>query len=282
MPKLGRYGVKRWLTAEYIGMARSVADAHSYFDPLVAAGRANGIKFIPGFWAHSIIEAVYGATDEAPWNAPPWNLKRGDIHPMNPSALGQQAYWDEFVKRAEILSQGAQSDQVYVDGEFVYRQMQDDPFWTDANIAIVRTLASAAVDRLRREGIFLLMFHPMVNPSWPNLVRIAQGIYAPQDPSDSLATIEHLFEVPGVTGAPYRLMTQDEITAVYLAHGFYQSQLRYGFYYDSINYGYTPTQYDAYCTSRPDVVDVSWYCTPNFVISDVANQLDAIAAGRGH
>lgn len=278
MPQLARYGFKRYCSAAYLGIARSPQDATGYFAPLTAAAQANGMKFVPGMFLQHLIEAVYGYWDEAPWNAPPWNLQRGDPHPLNPTALGQQAFWDELVTRARILAQAAQSDQVYLDCEFVFRDRKNDPFWTPANLAVVRGLARNAVTQLQSEGIFLMMFHPFVNRGDAALKRIAEGIFVPADANDPLATIEHMAPAPYYMSTPTgNLITQAQVTADYANAGFFISQLRLGFASSHISYGFSPANYDAYCNANPGVADVSWYFCPNSAITSLAAQFDALA-----
>ncbi|MEE8170137.1 MAG: hypothetical protein V3T70_06285, partial [Phycisphaerae bacterium] len=255
IPKVAAYGFGRYATISYIGVARSPADAAGYFGPIADAADAAGIRFVPGMWLHSIFANVYGPEDQVPWNV------TGDEahlhHPMNPSGLLDQAFWDDFVIRVRILAQGARADQVYVDSEYVFWQNKDDPFWSDENLAAIKMMFRAAVAELQRDNVFLIMYHPMVLPTSPPITRIAQGLTSPVDGNDPLNAIEHFAPAPYWSYATWTLPEPPEIDGWYMDAGFPNNVVRYGFISQHAVFvgggGFTPEDYDAYCNARAGI-----------------------------
>ena len=281
MPSLGRYGFGRYVSPAYPGVSRSVEDAALYYGPLVESAKAAGMKFIPGLWLHHLIDAVYGAPNDPPWNVtgPEFDLS----HPKNPSGLLNPAVWDQLVERALVLARGAHSNQVYVDAEYVFWRYRYDAFWTDETLAAIRPMVHSAVQELRDQGVFLIMYHPNVNPTVPELRKIATALFSPQnDPNDPLVQVEHFAPspyfkyLPGATHLP----EPAEIDATHVESGFFAEQVRYGFISNHAQYGLSAAEYDEYCRDRPGIAERTWFFCNYATVPVHAADFEALAAAQ--
>lgn len=285
LPKLGAYGFRRYATPVYMGIARSQADADSYFAPILPVAASANVQLIPGFWLHHVIDNVWGPADEPPWNVEGPNARNN--HPLNPSGLLDPLFWQDFMLRARILAQAAGTNKIYIDGEEVFWKRRYSSFWTQQNRAIIRDHARAAITQLRNDhGIFVCLYHPHPNPSVPPLRTIAQSIFSPQqDISDIMASVEHFAPDPYYYISSWTPHEPPEVDQQYTSLGFFAQQVRYGFISDHAQYpnvplyGFTPLQYHLYCLARPNIIPRTWYVASHTRILEQADEFLLISQG---
>ncbi|RIL12246.1 MAG: hypothetical protein DCC75_00780 [Proteobacteria bacterium] len=250
LPYLAPYGFSELVTPLYQGVAYSKEMAANYCAPLISAGDAYSLKYVPGLWLHHIVDNLYGVPSDPPWNitGPGYDLK----HPMNPGALIEQRFWDEFVVRARNLALGCQSSRVFVDAEYVFWYHKTNSFWSDANMAAIRGMLRGAIRELALEGIFPIFYHPSVHPTEPNIRRIALGIFKPDNlDTDPLSVITY-FE-----GAPFFKAYKDStppqsIVSYWVSQGFHELQVSAGFISAHAADGFMPGELDTYRASNPN------------------------------
>jgi len=281
IPQLASYGFGRFVTWNYMGVARSVEDASAYFGPMTDVAEAHGMKVVPGLSMHHLIDLIYGPTFESPWNLPDTPANRAN-HPMSPMVLGEQRFWDELVERAINVAEGARSDQVYFDGEEIFLRHMNHPFWTDAAMGRVRRMARDAVGRLQEQGVFLILRHPEARPVMPALARIATSVFAPDGPDDPLAQIEFFASAPYYRTATYVLPTPEKVMQNHLDGGFFAEQVRYGFISNHASVpphtlGFTPANYDEYCRQHEGIAEQTWFLASPAVLVTHANSFGMLA-----
>jgi len=257
LPQLKSYGFGRFVQMAYVGIARTEEDAANYYAPLIEASRATGVRVVPGTFAQGFIDDLFGLA-----TAPPWNVVGSNAllrHPMNPIAVGEQAYWDELVLRCRNLARGAQASEVLLDQEFIYYLYRFHEFWSDENLAKIKPMARDAVNRLRNEGIFLIFYHPAIIGTDVSINRIAEGLFGPENADDPLASIEHFCPLPYYNNPPFGTQSPAQAESDYAVRGFNTDRVRIGFAGPHIAFGFTPTTLDAFLKASPDVIDRAWY-----------------------
>lgn len=277
LAKLKSYGFGRLVQMAYNGVARTEEDATAYYAPLIAQADALGIRVVPGLFAWQFIDDIYGIATEPPWNVQgPNAILR---HPKNPSAVAEAAYWDDLVIRCRNVARGARSGEVFLDQEFIFYSFRMSDFWSDGTLATIRGLARSAVQTLRCEGIYLIMYHPAVIDTDSSILRIADGIFRPDDFNDPLAAIEHFAPIPYYNNPPFGTRTPAEVEAIYASRGYDAGRVRFGFAGPHIQYGFAPATLDAFFAASPEVVDRSWYVAGNLNFQALADSFGMIAAG---
>lgn len=284
LPQLSAYGFKRYMTVSYLGVTISPSACNGYFGPLADAAEQNGMQYIPGLWLHDIVALTCGYAEDPPWNVTeqyPYLY-----HPMTPEALlaGDaltQNFWNIFVAQARMLAIAARSSQVLVECESVFWQHQNDPFWTDANIAAIGVHFRSAVQQLWNDGITLATYHPAVQPTTPNMVRIANGIYRPTGPNDVLHSIEHLTPFPYFRATPWGVLDVPTINGYYTSNGFPIGVIRYGFISNHAgSQGFSPAQYHEYCLAQPGIIPETWFFSGTAKFQQHAAEFALLATGE--
>ena len=257
-PELAAYGFGRYMSVVYMGCARDDATSAAYFGPLADAAEANNIKYVPGLWLHDIVANIYGPENQAPWNVTGANAHLR--HPMNPFALIEQRFWDDFVVRVRRVAQFSRSNLVMIEAESVFYLYMDSPFWTDQNMALIKPMIRGALQQLQAAGVYTAWYHPQVNPYLPSIDRINHALFMPEGPNDILNFVEHLEPTPYYRTANWTIPECTEVGGWYTDRGYDANTVSYGFMSDHAgSVGFSPQQFTDYLLARPGLSPHTWF-----------------------
>lgn len=278
MPKLRAYGFRRYMSVVYMGCAKDESTANAYFGPLADASEATGIQYVPGIWLHDIVANLYGQA-----NLPPWNVTDPQYylhHPMNPTALIEQRFWDDLLNRVRFVARGARSNLVWLECEYVFYQNKSSAFWSAENMAMIKPMLRAVVQQLQSEGIYLAWYHPQVTPYVIEITNIAIGLTQPESPTDPLQFMQHLEpspywrQVPWATQIPQPL----EIDGWYSDRGFDPATVAYGFMSSHAGSGaWSPQQFHDHLMANPGLGHKTWYFCGTAKVQQFTDQFFAFA-----
>jgi hypothetical protein len=214
LPALKTFGFNKIGVVGYPAMASpgAQAEATQYYQEI----QAGGFNVVPGFYLAMVFYAVPGMEEGFGINGCGYNC-----HSQNPSGLASPAFWNKLEEYTARLASMVSSREVSLDTEDVFLVHQNDAFWTAENLATVRQNFKTFSRHMAAQGITVDWYHPEINPSYPQLYRIATTLFDQLDADSDFRTTRILgtLTYPDPTKTSWHTLSCTEVESARAAIG---------------------------------------------------------------